>query len=178
MSKEISWNHCPQCAGRLETAGRGAGGAEALRCAGCGCTIHRDPKVAVAALVVSNKQLLMLRRNRPPAKGAWCLPGGFVDRGETLEDAAVREVLEETGLQVKVTRLYGLYSYPGYEVVVAIFETEIAAGSLVVSEESSAADWKAPEEIELESLAFPSTRDAVRTWTASMSISENRSTND
>ncbi len=57
-------------------------------------------------------KLILIRRKNPPFKGFDALPGGFVDVGETVEDACVREALEETNINVKIKKLLGVYSYP------------------------------------------------------------------
>ena len=68
------------------------------------------PIVSVEALVVSEGKLLFLRRKNEPAKGDWWFPGGRIRKGESLEQALFREVLEETGLEVTSTRFVGVYS--------------------------------------------------------------------
>lgn len=71
------------------------------------------PTVAVGAVVVRDGELLMVRRGREPGKGLWSLPGGRVERGEYLVDAVAREVQEETGLEVEVDDLLGIFEVVG-----------------------------------------------------------------
>lgn len=77
----------------------------------------RTPLLTVDGIVgrVRNgqREIVLIRRANPPHQGAWVLPGGFVDVGETAERAALREVEEETGLQARITGLVGVYSDPG-----------------------------------------------------------------
>jgi ADP-ribose pyrophosphatase YjhB (NUDIX family) len=102
------------------------------------------PKVAVnCALFDDRGRLLLIRRKD---NGLWALPGGFVDLGEQVLDAARREVKEETGLTVEVERLVGVYSHPDdslyihlgpdYQVVVLVFRGRILGGAFVENEET------------------------------------------
>ena len=59
------------------------------------------PQVAVGAIVIRNRQVLLVRRNQPPSKGLWAIPGGSVELGETLQQAAEREIMEETGITIR-----------------------------------------------------------------------------
>jgi mutator protein MutT len=68
---------------------------------------YQNPKACVAILITSHGKLLLARRGIEPAKGAWDIPGGFVEAGESAEEAVVREALEETILQVRVTEYLG-----------------------------------------------------------------------
>lgn len=70
------------------------------------------PKLAVDILVEENGKILLIKRNFEPFKGKWALPGGFVELGETVEQAAVREAEEETGLEVELEGILGVYSDP------------------------------------------------------------------
>ena len=92
-------------------------------CTACGHITFLDPKLAVAALIMRGGQILLGKRGpgtRSPGK--WSFPAGFVERGEQVEIAAAREVLEETGLEIEPGRLIGLFSEPGETVVLAVFE--------------------------------------------------------
>jgi 8-oxo-dGTP diphosphatase len=75
---------------------------------------YEKPSVTVDCVVFDDcDRLLLIRRRHPPFAGQFALPGGFVDPGETTEDAARRELLEETGLEARDLRLVGVYSKPG-----------------------------------------------------------------
>jgi len=79
-----------------------------------GAPVPRErPQVAVGAVVLHEGSLLMVRRGREPARGLWTIPGGRVEHGEYLADALKREVLEETGLDVEVGELLGIFEVPG-----------------------------------------------------------------
>jgi 8-oxo-dGTP diphosphatase len=64
-----------------------------------------QPRVAVGVVVVRNSTVLLVRRGQEPSKGLWSVPGGLVELAETVEDAARREVAEETGISIKIKRL-------------------------------------------------------------------------
>jgi 8-oxo-dGTP diphosphatase len=96
------------------------------------------PKLMVDVVIPSERGVVLIRRGSEPFKGRWALPGGFVEVGETVEEAADREAAEETGLVVEVAHLVGVYSDPerdprGHNVSVAflvrVFSGELAAAS-------------------------------------------------
>jgi len=107
-----------------------------------------------------------VRRAIEPSYGKWVFPGGYVDRGEGLEEAAIREVKEETGLDVRVTRLLGVYSTAGNPVVLVTYEGEVTGGTLQVDEEGLEARAFPPAEIPWGELAFPSTTQVLRDYVA------------
>ncbi|MFH1101527.1 MAG: NUDIX hydrolase [Methanobacteriota archaeon] len=74
--------------------------------------VERIPRVTVDGFIYESNRVLLIRRKNPPFQGRWALPGGFIEYGETTEEAVVREVLEETGLKTRVKKVLGVYSDP------------------------------------------------------------------
>ncbi|MBM3960115.1 MAG: NUDIX domain-containing protein [SAR202 cluster bacterium] len=99
-------------------------------CQRCGRVSYLDPKLAAAAMVTVDGRLLLVRRAIEPAIGKWSFPSGYVDRGEVVEAAVAREVREETGLEVAVNWLVGLYSRAGNAVVLAVYDVRVRGGEM------------------------------------------------
>jgi len=123
-----------------------------------------DPKLAVLALVPWQGGLVMVRRAIEPGYGLWVVPGGFVDVGEKVEEAVVREALEESNLNVRVVRLLNVHSYHHSRTVVLSYITEYLSGELVPGDEELEARIFAPGDIPWEDIAFSSTRDAIKEY--------------
>src|SRR5262245_65741208 len=102
----------------------------------------------------------MLRRAIEPAYGKWVFPGGYVDRGESLEDAARREAKEEIGAVIRLTRLVNVYSYTGRPVIVVVYEADVVGGEMRGGVEALEVRAFEPAEIPWEALAFRSTSEA------------------
>ena len=99
-----------------------------------------------------------------PRLGSWVFPGGYMDVGETAEEAAIRETMEEATLAVTDLRLSGVYTRPEPGVVLIVYEA-VAVGEATAGQETSELAWFAPEQIPWADLAFDSTEWALRDWT-------------
>ena len=103
--------------------------------------MHRNPALTVDAVIVKNKKILLIKRKQEPYRGQYALPGGFVEYGETVEAALQREVIEETGLVVKINSLVGVYSDPDRDprghVVSVAFAADIVGGTLTAGSDAS-----------------------------------------
>jgi ADP-ribose pyrophosphatase YjhB (NUDIX family) len=152
---------CPQCAQPLEK--RHIYGRLRPVCPRCGFIAFRDPKVAVGAVIAGAGGILLTRRAMDPGRGRWGLPAGYMEWDERAEDAAVREVREETGLEVRLERLVGVYSHPDRGVLLVIYAATLVGGTLRADpEECEAVGFFPPEH--LPELAFPSTHDILADW--------------
>lgn len=165
---EFAFRYCPNCGRENPTVGM-----IPFRCQGCGFCDFFGPVAAVGALVTQGDgRLLMVRRARDPGKGKWGLPGGFVDRDETVEEAMAREVHEETGL--RIARSEYLMSYPNSynyrDVIVPVIDVfylcEVESGSRVDLDpvELEHYEWVLPDANHLENMAFHSNRLAIEHW--------------
>src|SRR5687767_13932486 len=106
---------CVDCGGRLEE--RVAFGKLRGVCAVCGHVHFEDPKVAVGVVAEMDGGIVLGKRAHDPKLGAWSFPSGFVHAGEVVEEAAIREVAEETGVTVRLDRLLGVFSTAGERVI-------------------------------------------------------------
>ncbi len=161
---ESGYRFCPRCAGAMEMRPVKVGDPPRPVCQGCGYVLFLDPKVATGAIFSVNGGILLVQRAIEPSFGKWVFPGGYVDRGESLETAAIREVKEESGLDVRLTRLLGVYSSSGNPVILVVYVGEVTGGSIQVDEEGLDARAFAPAEIPWDQLAFPSTSEVIRDY--------------
>jgi len=135
-------------------------------CPACGWTYYEDPKVAVAVLIGRDGRILLNRRAIQPGLGKWSFPSGYVNRGEVLEAAAAREVQEETGLEVQIRALFGVYSERGNAVILVVYTADATAGEPAAGPEVSEVGWFAPDDLPV--LAFPHDDDIIARWSAGL----------
>ncbi len=105
----------------------------------------REPRVTADAAILRRGQVVLVRRRNPPFQGRFALPGGFLEPGETVEQAARREAREETSLRIALTGLVGAYSEPGRDprgpVVTVAFRARPVAGKLRGGDDAAEARW-------------------------------------
>lgn len=163
------FQHCPRCA-----APRGAE-VDAVRfvCAACGFVYYYNVAVSAAVAIAGpDGHLLLIRRARDPGKDLLALPGGFIDRGETAENAAMREVREECGVRLEQVAFLlsfpNLYSYRGveYPVVDLFFTARVASRQASALDDVTEIVWADAARLGEHELAFRSHARAVDAFRA------------
>lgn len=154
--------YCPLCGARLERRPVGPERKLEMVCSGCGFVYYLGQKVVAATIAMEDDCVLLTRRAIHPAHGKWTFPGGYVEWGEPVERAAIRETLEETGLSVDLAGLVGVYSYPATPVVIVVYEARVTGGTLTPCHENDRVEWVDRAVIPWGELAFPSTAAALR----------------
>ena len=152
--------YCPRCGTPLEM--KDTQGSRRPSCPRCGKVIYYDPKLAATVVVEQDEKVLMVRRLTQPGLGLWSLPGGYVDQGEVVEQGAAREVLEETGLQVDIIGLIGIFSEDGHPVVLAAFDGRTTGGEAKAGPEVSELGFFSLGA--LPPLAFPRDTEVLKAW--------------
>jgi 8-oxo-dGTP diphosphatase len=159
---ERPYSFCPMCGGELEPRSLKPSEPERLVCVRCGFVFYLDPKVAVGTIIRDDRdRIVLVKRAIEPGYGKWVFPGGYVDRGELVHVAAIREAREEAGLEIRLDRLINVYSYPGRAPVVIVYAATLLGGTLVVDDEGLEARFFETHAIPWDELAFPSTHDAL-----------------
>ena len=131
------YKYCPICATTLELGV--IEGKERKYCPSCDFIDYKNPLPVALAIPTKNKRLLMIRRGIPPKKGAWGFPSGFVETGETSEEACLRELKEETGVSGEVVKLVGVVRLEDKELygdmLVIMYLVKVGEGELTPGDE-------------------------------------------
>lgn len=160
-------NFCPQCGHALDRRALDDG-RERPVCPACGFVFYLNPVIAATVLVERDGKILLVLRGENPGKGLWGLPGGFMEADETIEQAAARECLEETGLKIALGETLGVWSYfhdlKNTSGVVIIYAARVIDGEPRAASDSLQVKFFAPAEIDALTLAFSSHREAIASW--------------
>ena len=151
--------YCPHCGTEMEAAK--IGGRLRQVCPACGFILYRNPVPGVGVLVEMEDGIVLIRRGQPPFEDWWALPAGYIEADESAERAAVRECQEETGLDVELLELFGVYSFP---------EGPVHPGIIIFYRGDDAQDVGvfSPDGLP-EQLAFRTHREVLARWVRSRS---------
>lgn len=133
-------------------------------CSTCGFVNYVNPKIVTGAIVRENGKLLLCRRAIEPRTGFWTLPAGFMELGETAEQAAMREAQEEANAEIIIERLLAVYTIPRIAQVQIMYLARLARPGISAGPESLEVKLTGWDEIPWEDLAFPSVRWALQQY--------------
>ncbi|MFN8758270.1 MAG: NUDIX hydrolase [Tagaea sp.] len=139
---------------------------ERLICGDCGFVHYDNPKIVVGAVAIWDERVLMCKRAIEPARGRWTIPAGYMELGETAEQGAAREALEEACARLEMGPLIGVYSIPRIGQVQLIYRARLVDGAFAAGAESLDAALYAWDEIPWDEIAFPTVRWALEDWRA------------
>ena len=164
-----TFRHCPMCGKQPAKVG-----GNPFRCKSCGFVFYFGPAVAVGGILTDAEgRILLIRRARDPGAGKYGLPGGFVDEGETGEEAVIREIKEEVGLTATVSSYLCSFEnlYDHNEIIAPILDiyylcqTESFDDLALAPDEVSEFEFAIPTKAHLDNMAFPANRRALETYT-------------
>ncbi len=149
------FKYCPNCGASLPDITQDM---DSITCSACGFTIYFNPSPAVGVIITKDNKLLLAQRKFKPFAGDWDLPGGFVDIGESPQQASVRELKEEADLEIKVLEYISAYPdrYQQYPTLVMGFSAEIISGEIEPHDDVAKLKWfsinKLPDNIAFASI--------------------------
>lgn len=164
----MQYKFCPRCGHALQVQ-------EAedhhLRpvCPQCGLIVYQNPPIAAGVIAErEDGRIVLILRGENPGRGLWGLPAGFMEVDETLEAAARRECFEETGLQVELVDLWGVWSFyhepKQTSGVVVVYTARVVDGEPRPGSDTLQVQFFSPDEIPFNQLAFTSAREALTRW--------------
>jgi ADP-ribose pyrophosphatase YjhB (NUDIX family) len=138
---------------------------ERLVCQTCGHIDYENPKIVVGSVVVEQDQVLLCRRAIEPRRGYWTLPAGYLELGETVEDGARREALEEAEARIALDGVLAIYSISRIGQVQVIFRGRFdGPPAFAAGPESTAVGLFGWDDIPWDAIAFPSVRWSLQAW--------------
>jgi 8-oxo-dGTP diphosphatase len=165
-SEHSGYRYCPRC--RTPLTEQRLDGTLRLACpsADCEFVFYQNPAPAAGAMVVSDDRILLVKRAHPPKVGWWCLPAGFMEWQEHPSQTAVREVREETGLDIRLAGFFEVYSGtddPRTNAVLILYLGEVIGGLLSADDDAAEVRYFSFDDLP-ENIAFASHRQALKDY--------------
>jgi ADP-ribose pyrophosphatase YjhB (NUDIX family) len=165
MSQPRIAHYCPQCGSMLET--KLIQGRQRPICIENHHVLYFDPKVAVAVCIFQGEKLLLIQRGVEPMAGYWAMPAGFMEYDENPAEAARREALEETGLEIEIDEILEIFHTPddgGLADIVITYAAHVTGGSMQAEDDAKAVAWFSKDN--LPEVAFLPSQTIVQRWQA------------
>lgn len=134
--------YCPKCGHHPLETGIPMGDTHSRQhCLQCGHIVYNNPRVIAGAIIERGGCILLCQRGIPPGVGRWTLPAGFMESRESVEEAAAREVFEETGMTVEIQSPYSIFSVPPTNEIYLIYRAQLIRWDHEPGPESLRIDW-------------------------------------
>ncbi len=131
-------------------------------CSSCDSIFYDNPRIVAGTLPVYEGRILLCKRAISPRKGYWTLPAGFMENGESTEEAAIRETLEEASAPVELGALFSMITVPHISQVHIFFLAQMPREEFSAGEESLEVRLFSPEDIPWDELAFPTVGETLK----------------
>ncbi|MES9862406.1 MAG: NUDIX hydrolase [Candidatus Thiodiazotropha sp. LLP2] len=155
-------NFCSQCGAKVEVKVPDGDNRPRHVCDACNTIHYHNPKIVVGCIPVWEEKILLCRRAIEPRYGLWTLPAGFMENGETSQEGAARETLEEATARVDVEGLYGFYNLPHINQVYLIFRSRLLDLEFAAGSESLEVALFKESEIPWQEMAFPVIKESLQ----------------
>lgn len=155
---------CPSCGGNLTDRMIPTEDRPRLICDACGFIVYQNPRIVVNTVTVESNCALIIKRGIEPRVGFWALPGGFLELQERAEDGAARETREETGIEVEIQELLGVFTRVEVGVVNIVYLAKPVGGKAIFTPEAPEHGYVAPSAIPWDDLAYQSHRWGLEAW--------------
>ncbi len=152
---------CSQCGAEVTLRVPEGDNRERFVCTRCQLVHYQNPKIVAGCIPEWGDRILLCKRAIEPRYGLWTLPAGFMENGESIEQAAMRETWEEARARVSITGLYSLFSIPHISQVYLLFRGDLEDGRFAPGPESLECRLFSVDEIPWASLAFPVVRETL-----------------
>ncbi len=161
----LSHRFCPDCGAACEERVPAGDQLPRAVCTGCDLVHYVNPKVVVGCIIrAPSGELLLCKRDIEPARGRWTFPAGYLECGESCEDGAARETLEESEARVEIEGLFALLDIPHIGQAYAVYRGRLTAPHFAPTAESSEVRLTAITDVPWTDLAFPSVATALRLY--------------
>ncbi len=155
----IKYNFCSDCGHKIDE------GSSPPHCSNCDTTYYRNSKPCASVLPIKDGKVLLAKRGQNPYKGSYDIIGGFMELGELPEEAAIREAKEETGLDIQITALLGIYSdvygNDGDHTLNLHYLGKVLGGEMKPMDDVAELEWIPINEVPLDD-GFQNTKDGLR----------------
>ena len=159
-------NYCSECGERVRVRVPEGDSLPRHVCDACGTIHYQNPKIVVGCIPEWEDRILLCRRAIEPRYGLWTLPAGFMENGETVQQGAARETLEEARARVEIGALYTLFNLPHINQVYMLFRARLLDLQFSPGEESLDVELMSEADIPWERMAFPTVSEALKLYFA------------